>query len=130
MSFWWICGGESGLPILFLPHLSSSPLPSYSFVVIHIIFISFSTFLHACMLSKFSHVQLFVFMDCSPPVFSIHGTFQARILEWVAFPPPEDLSSSGIKLTSLMSAEMAGGFFATSSSWEALTPYLHDGSGN
>ena len=24
------------------------------------------------------------FMDCSPPGFSVHGTFQARILEWVA----------------------------------------------
>ena len=23
-------------------------------------------------------------MDCSPPVFSIHGILQARILEWVA----------------------------------------------
>ena len=26
MFFWWICGGESGLPDLFLHHLSSSPL--------------------------------------------------------------------------------------------------------
>ena len=25
MFFWWICGGESGLPVLFLRHLSSSP---------------------------------------------------------------------------------------------------------
>ena len=25
-------------------------------------------------------------MDCSPPVFSVHGIFQARILEWVAMP--------------------------------------------
>ena len=23
-------------------------------------------------------------MDCSPPVFSVHGIFQARVLEWVA----------------------------------------------
>ena len=23
-------------------------------------------------------------MDCSPPGFSIHGIFQARVLEWVA----------------------------------------------
>ena len=26
MFFWWICGGESGLPVLFLHYLSSSPL--------------------------------------------------------------------------------------------------------
>ena len=25
-------------------------------------------------------------MDCSPPGFSVHGIFQARILEWVAIP--------------------------------------------
>ena len=25
-------------------------------------------------------------MDCSPPDFSVHGIFQARILEWVAIP--------------------------------------------
>ena len=25
-------------------------------------------------------------MDCSPPVSSVHGIFQARILEWVAMP--------------------------------------------
>jgi len=29
-------------------------------------------------------------MDCSPPGFSAHGIFQARVLEWVAiaFSPP------------------------------------------
>ena len=26
MIFWWICGGESGLPILFLCHLRTAPL--------------------------------------------------------------------------------------------------------
>ena len=25
-------------------------------------------------------------MDCSPPAFSVHGTHQARILDWVAMP--------------------------------------------
>jgi len=25
-------------------------------------------------------------MDCSPPVSSVHGIIQARILEWVAIP--------------------------------------------
>ena len=28
---------------------------------------------------------------CSPPVSSVHGILQARVLEWVAIPPPEDL---------------------------------------
>ena len=30
-------------------------------------------------------------MDCSPPDSSVHGILQARILEWVACPPPGDL---------------------------------------
>ena len=36
-------------------------------------------------------------MDCSPPDSSIHGIFQARVLEWVAIPSPGDLSDPGIK---------------------------------
>ena len=27
-------------------------------------------------------------MDCTPPGSSVHGIFQVRILEWVAFPTP------------------------------------------
>jgi len=33
-------------------------------------------------------------MDCSPPGSSVHGIFQARILEWVPLPSPTD--SAGI----------------------------------
>ena len=40
--------------------------------------------LHVCMLSSFSHVQLCNPMDYSPSGSSIHGIFQARVLEWVA----------------------------------------------
>ena len=36
-------------------------------------------------------------MDYSLPGSSVHGILQARILEWVAFPPPGDLPNSGIK---------------------------------
>ena len=36
-------------------------------------------------------------MDCSLPGSSIHGIFQARILEWVAFPSPGDLLDPGIE---------------------------------
>ena len=37
-------------------------------------------------------------MDYSLPGSSVHGIFQARILEWVALPsPPRDLSDPGIK---------------------------------
>ena len=36
-------------------------------------------------------------MDCSLPGFSIHGIFQARILDWVPFPSPGDLPDPGIE---------------------------------
>ena len=36
-------------------------------------------------------------MDCSPPGSSVHGVLQARILEWVACPPPGDLPDPGIE---------------------------------
>ena len=49
--------------------------------------------------------------DCSPPGYSVHGIFQARILEWVAiFPSPEDLPDPGIKP---VSPALAGIFFTT-----------------
>ena len=41
-------------------------------------------------------------MDCSLPAFSVHGILQARILEWVAMPPPGDLLNPGIELMSLI----------------------------
>jgi len=36
-------------------------------------------------------------MDCSLPGSFVHGIFQARILEWVAFPSPGDLPDPGIE---------------------------------
>ena len=54
-------------------------------------------------------------MDRSPPGSSVHGILQARILEWVAVP---DLLDPGIEPLSLMSPELAGGFFTSSATWE------------
>ena len=36
-------------------------------------------------------------MDCSPPGSSVHGIFQARVLEWGAIPSSRDLPHPGIK---------------------------------
>ena len=36
------------------------------------------------LLSRFSRVRLFVTLDCSLPGTSVHGIFQARVLEWGA----------------------------------------------
>ena len=47
-------------------------------------------------------------MDCSPPDFSVHGIFQARILEWVAMSSSRGSSQPRIKPTSLTSPALAG----------------------
>ena len=36
-------------------------------------------------------------MDCSPPSSSVQGILQARILEWLSFPFPEDLADPRTK---------------------------------
>ena len=73
-----------------------------------------------CVLSRFSHFQLFVDpMDCSPPSSSVHGIFQARLLKWFLCPPPGALPNPGIKPVSLMSPALAGRFFTTSATREA-----------
>ena len=36
-------------------------------------------------------------MDYNPPISSVHGIFQARILEWVAIPFSRDLPDPGIE---------------------------------
>jgi len=40
-----------------------------------------------CVFSHFSHVNSVNPMDCSLPVFSVHGVLQARIWDWVPVPP-------------------------------------------
>ena len=59
-------------------------------------------------------------MDSSPPNSSVHGILQARMLEWVAVPSPGDLPNPEIEPTSLMAPALAGGFFTTSTTREAL----------
>ena len=58
-------------------------------------------------------------MDCSPPGSSVRGILQAR-LSGLPCPPPRDLPNPGIKLTSLTSPALAGGFFITNATREAL----------
>jgi len=35
-------------------------------------------------------------MDCCLPASSVHGSLQARMLDWVLFPSPGDLPDPGI----------------------------------
>ena len=52
-------------------------------------------------------------MDYSPPVFSVHGIFQARIPSGLLFPTPEDLLNPGMESASLPSPALASRFFNT-----------------
>ena len=65
--------------------------------------------------------------DCSPPEFSAHGIPRQEYWSFLPYPTPGDLPDPGIESTSLASPALAGGFFTTSATWEALT---HNGSGN
>ena len=56
--------------------------------------------------------------DCSPPGSSVHGILQARILEWVAMPSSRGSSQS--RDGTWLSPALAGEFFTTSATWEAL----------
>ena len=52
-------------------------------------------------------------LDYSPPDFSVHGIFQARILEWVAISYSRGFSNPVIKPASLVSLALAGRVFST-----------------
>ena len=68
----------------------------------------------AWVLSRFSHIWLFVTLGCSPPSSSVHGIFQARMLEWVAISSFKGSSQLRDPTASFMSLELAGTFFITS----------------
>ena len=52
-------------------------------------------------------------MDCILPGPSVHGIFQARIPEWLPFPPPGALPNPKTEPESLESPPLAGGFLTT-----------------
>ena len=65
--------------------------------------------MHCCLVSK-SCLTLCNPMDCCLLGSSVHGIFQARILEWVAISFSRDLPNPGIKPAS---PALAGRFFTT-----------------
>ena len=61
-------------------------------------------------------------MEYYPPGSSVHGTPQARILEWIAMFSSRGSSWPGIKPASLTSPALVGRFFTMSATWQA--PYI------
>ena len=69
-------------------------------------------FMHACSVAQ-SYLTLSHSIDCTLPGSSVHGILQARILEWLPFPPARDLPDPGIEPASPVSLALAGGFLTT-----------------
>ena len=75
----------------------------------------FICFIEFCAALKL--LELCLTLDCSPLGSSVHGVFQARILEWAAMTLAGDRPNPGIKPISLKSA-LARRFFTASATWE------------
>ena len=73
------------------------------------------------MLSHFSHVQLFAtpWTIASQAPLSM-GFSRQEYWSGLPFPSPGDLPNTGMKPASLMFLTLAGRFFTTSATWEAL----------
>ena len=70
---------------------------------------------------RFSHVRLCVTpwtIACQAPMST--GFSRQEYWSGLLFPSPGDLPDPGIKPVSLTSPAVAGGFFTTSTTWEAL----------
>ena len=66
MFFWWICGGESGLPVLFLCHLRTSSL-CYSF------------FIHSSVDGHLSYFHVLVIVSYATMNIGVYVTFWIMI---------------------------------------------------
>ena len=73
-----------------------------------------------CVLSHLGCIRLFATLWTVGV--SVHGILQARVLDWVPFPPPGDLPDPGIKPAS---PTLADRFFTPSITCEALTLTVH-----
>ena len=73
-----------------------------------------------CVLSHLTCVQLYTPVDCSLPGSSAHGILRQESWSGLPRPPPGDLLCLGIEPASLTPPALAGGFFTTSATWEAL----------
>ena len=77
--------------------------------------------IHLCVLSRFSHVQLFVtLLTVAHQAPLPMGFSRQEYRSGSPCPPPGDLPEAGIEPESPMALALAGRFFTTSAVWEAL----------
>ena len=89
-------------------------------IFIYNVHIIYNTYMCVCMLHHFSHVQLCVtlWIVAHQALLSM-GFSREEYWSGLPCPPPGDLPDPGIEPVSLASPALAGGFFATSTTWEA-----------
>ena len=68
------------------------------------------------------YIYMYPFSPCVPSCFPTGKTRQ-EYWSGLPCPPPGDLPDSGAEPESLMYPALAGGFFTTSTTWEALIGY-------
>ena len=76
-------------------------------------------YVYVCGKSLQSHLTLYDPMDCSQPDFSVPGFFRQEFWSRLLFTLPGDLLNPGIEPVPLAYPALAGGFFTTSTIWEA-----------
>ena len=83
-------------------------------------------FLYACVRAKSLRLcpALCDPTDGSPSVSSVHGSLQARILEWVAMPSSKGSSQPRDRSRLSYVSWVGSRFFATNATWEAPFPCL------
>ena len=78
--------------------------------------------MHACVLSCFSHIQLFnILWSVARQAPLSMGFSRQEYWSGLPCPPPGDLPHPGMEPTS---PALAGGFFTTSATWEAHVIYM------
>ena len=81
--------------------------------------------MHTYVLSRFSHVRLFVTLwTVAHQAPLTMGFSRQEYWSGLPWPSPEDLSDPGIEPMSFMSPVLAGGLFITSTNWEACFFHL------
>ena len=88
----------------YLPHEVIMRINEYIYVYIGV-------YIYVCVCTRSVMSNSLWPFDCSPPGSSVHGILQARILEWLAFPPSGDLPDPGIEPASPKYFTLAGRFF-------------------
>ena len=113
---------QSGVVILqqsektYLASSTNRKLPVFFILTIQIYFIYTQC---ACMLSRFSHVRLFVTLWTVSWLSPLSMDSRQEYWSGLPCPTPGDLPNPGIEPVSFISLALSGRFFTTSATWEA-----------